>query len=131
MNKPTASERPFGLLLCVVAAISAYYAYWKVNIFFALSLTLLTAVLVVMVFFCPSKFARLKLGWLWVGERLGAIVSPISLAVLYFVVLTPTGLVSRSLGRDPLRLRRRSCSTYWIPRPPPDRPLSEFYKQQF
>lgn len=131
MAKSTASDRAFGILLCVCSASGAFYAFWKSNLAISASLTLITTVMVVMVLCCPNKFTRLKHGWLWLGERLGSIISPIVLAALYFVVLTPTAVISRWLGRDALRLKRPSCSTYWIPRQQLERSQSDFFRQQY
>jgi hypothetical protein len=131
MAKPTASNRAFGILLCVCSASGAFYAFWKLNVAISVSLALLTTVMVVMVLCCPNKFARLKHGWLWLGERLGSIVSPIVLAALYYIVLTPTAVISRWLGRDALRLKRPACSTYWIPRQQLERSQSDFFRQQY
>ncbi|RII84021.1 hypothetical protein CJO09_01950 [Neopusillimonas maritima] len=131
MARPTASDRAFGILLCAAAALAASYAFWKESIAIAQSLALLTTILIVMVILCPNKFGRLKLAWLWFGERLGAFVNPLVLTALYFIIVTPTALISRSLGRDALRLKRRRCSTYWIQRPPPERKPKDFFNQQY
>jgi hypothetical protein len=43
--------------------------------------------------------------------------SSIVMAVLFFIVVTPIGLIMRLVGRDPLRLRlERKASTYWVTR---------------
>jgi len=131
MSKHTVSDREFGVLLCVCAASAAFYAVWKSNVALAVSLTLLTSVMVIMVVCCPNKFARLKHGWLCLGERLGSIVSPIVLALLYFIILTPTAFISRWLGRDALRLKQSTSSTYWIPRKQLERSKRDFFRQQY
>ena len=131
MTRPTASDRAFGVLLCICAASAALYAAWKSNVALSVSLTLLTSIMVVMVLCCPNKFTRLKHGWLLLGERIGSIVSPIVLAALYFIVLTPTAVISRLVGRDALRLKRPTCSTYWIPRQQLERSQSDFFRQQY
>jgi hypothetical protein len=52
--------------------------------------------------------------WTALGEALGRIVSPIVLAVLYYVVVTPFGLLSRLRRRDPLGLKPDpKAPTYW------------------
>jgi len=48
---------------------------------------------------------------------LGWVNSRVLLTALFFLVLTPMGLVLRLAGRDPLRLRRREGSG-WSPYPP-------------
>ena len=48
----------------------------------------------------------------WLGDRVGKVV----LSVLFFVIVTPLGLILRLFGYDPLALRRRpTSSTYWQP----------------
>lgn len=131
MIKPSASDRSFGLLLCVFTGSAAIYAFWKVNVALALFLIMLTIAIAAMVILCPNKFIQLKNGWLWLGERLGAIFNPVVLAALYYIVLTPTALVSRWLGRDALRLKFQTRSTYWIKRQSSARSQSEFFRQQY
>jgi len=65
------------------------------------------------------------------GNKLGAIVNPLVLAGLYFIVIAPVGIFTRALGRDPLRIKRRVCSSYWIQRGRSQRTPDEFFKQQY
>ena len=64
--------------------------------------------------FIACTCATYPIGWL---------VSCLLLAVIYYLILTPIGLVMRLLGRDPLgRKFDRSATTYWIVHDPsPDR----------
>lgn len=48
-----------------------------------------------------------------VSDRLGRIVAPVLLGLIFFLVLTPLGLVLRLLGKDLLRLRRDPAATTW------------------
>jgi hypothetical protein len=50
---------------------------------------------------------------------------------MFFVVITPMGLVMRALGKDPLRLRfDRDARSYWIDRQPPG-PVPDSLDNQF
>jgi hypothetical protein len=50
---------------------------------------------------------------------------------MFFVVITPMGLVMRAMGKDFLRLRLDPAArSYWIPREPPG-PAPESLKNQF
>jgi len=65
------------------------------------------------------------------GDILHRIASPIALAILFYGVVTPTGLLMRLFGKDPLRLRfDREAKSYWIAREPPG-PAPESLKDQF
>jgi len=57
------------------------------------------------------------------SARLGFAISRVAgwavLALLFFIVITPLGLVLRMLGKDPLRLRRPAgAASYWTATPP-------------
>ena len=55
--------------------------------------------------------------WIKFGIFLGNIVSPVVMGVVFFIVVTPIGLIMRLLGRDLLRVNKNeSASTYWIDR---------------
>ncbi|HZZ18535.1 MAG TPA: SxtJ family membrane protein [Opitutaceae bacterium] len=74
------------------------------------------------------------LRWAFVGLSyitypIGMVVSHIALAVVYFLVLMPIGLVMRILGRDPLTRRfDPDQKSYWLKRPA-SRPPESYFKQ--
>ena len=75
--------------------------------------------------------APLNRGWTRFGLLLHRIVNPLVMAVIYFGVVTPTGLVMRALGKDPLSLRYDpDAESYWIHRDPPG-PERESMTKQF
>ena len=55
--------------------------------------------------------------WFKFGIFLGVIVSPIIMGVVYFLVVTPMGMLMRFLGKDLLNTRKvNNTPTYWIKR---------------
>ena len=52
--------------------------------------------------------------WFKLGIFLGKIVSPLVMGVIFFFVITPTGLIMRILGKDPLNLKYNLNKSYWI-----------------
>jgi hypothetical protein len=67
----------------------------------------------------PAARRPLYLGWIYAFYPLGWVVSHVVLAVVYYGVFTPIGLVSRLAGRDPLALRRVPGETSaWVDREP-------------
>lgn len=63
----------------------------------------------------PSTLATPHRLWLAFGRALGKVNSVVFLALVYFVVLTPLGLLFRLAGRDELRRRRVAKDTMWMP----------------
>lgn len=69
--------------------------------------------------------------WTRFGLLLGKLTNPIVTGLLFFLVVTPIGLLLRLAGKDLLRLRRDpDASSYWIERRPPG-PPPESMPQQF
>ena len=52
--------------------------------------------------------------WFKFGIFLGNIISPIIMAIVFFLVVTPVGLIMRVLGKDPLNLKFNAKKSYWI-----------------
>jgi len=47
---------------------------------------------------------------------LGRLVSPIVMGLVFFLVVTPTGIIMRILNKNLLRLKKKNVKTYWIER---------------
>jgi len=55
--------------------------------------------------------------WFKFGMLLGAIVSPIVMAAIFFLVVTPIGLIMQLLGKDLLKKKyEKNKKSYWIER---------------
>jgi hypothetical protein len=79
----------------------------------------------------PAWLAPANRLWMRFGALLHGIVSPVVLAVMFYGVVLPTGLVMRALGKDALRLRfDRTARSYWIKREPAG-PRPDSFRDQF
>lgn len=58
----------------------------------------------------------LKKGWIKFGEILGKFVAPIVMGFVYFIVITPIGILMRLLGKDLLNIKFNNEKSYWIKR---------------
>ena len=52
--------------------------------------------------------------WFKLGLLLGKLVSPIVMGSIFFLVVTPIGLLMRILNKDLLNLNKNSNNSYWI-----------------
>jgi hypothetical protein len=65
----------------------------------------------------PGRLEPIRRGWMRFGEAIGRVTTPVLMAIVYYAVLTPTGILRRSFTG-----RSRSPDSYWRPRTPlPDR----------
>jgi hypothetical protein len=77
------------------------------------------AFLAIAVFAAPL-LGPLNRAWRRLALLLSKIMTPLVMGLLFFVVLTPIGIVMRLAGNDPLRLRfERDRPSYWLDRPAP------------
>jgi cytochrome c oxidase subunit IV len=64
-----------------------------------------------------SKFLTpLNRAWFKFGILLGNFVSPIIMGVVFFLIVTPTSIIMKLLGKNLLNLKRTKKRTYWIER---------------
>jgi hypothetical protein len=102
-----AALRQFGLVLGTLIALifglflpwswSYSYPYWPWGVLLGLGGVALVA---------PLTLIPVQQGWMRLGLALGAVNGRIILGVVFYGLITPLGIVMRSLGVDPLHLRR-------------------------
>ena len=130
-NPKLPSERSFGLLFLSVAAglgLFGLYREWAAYVVVAFFLACLALGLATVFF--PHVLAPLNKAWFHFGRMLAKIVNPIVLGILFYGLLAPVALISRMLGRDELKLKRRQAQSYWVDRDPPG-PGADSFKNQF
>src|SRR5262245_23347122 len=129
-NVKGSSDRSFGLVFAaffaIVAALPLLFGaplrWWALAV---AGLFLLLALV------APAALAPLNRLWTKFGLLLHRVMSPVVLGVMFFLVITPIGLLMRLLGKDLLRLKfDRAAGSYWISREPPG-PPPESLKDQF
>ena len=52
--------------------------------------------------------------WFKFGIFLGKIISPLIMGIIFFIVVTPIGLLMKLFGKDLLSLKFNDKKTYWI-----------------
>jgi hypothetical protein len=112
-NIKLSSNRSFGLVFFIVFLIIALYPLtnqedtriWSLFIsFIFLILGLLNSRLLL----------PLNKLWFKFGIFLGNLISPIVMGIIFFLVVTPTALIMRLLGKDVLNLKKNNKNSYWI-----------------
>jgi len=124
------SEKSFGL---VFAALFALIAVWPLKDGGELRLWAIAvaAAFAVAALAAPRVLRPLNLLWFKFGMLLHHIVTPLVMGLLFFLTVTPVGLLMRATGKDPMRLKRDpAAASYWIDRTPPG-PAPDSMKNQF
>ena len=74
------------------------------------------ALLIIAGLVAPTRLGPIERAWYALAAAISKVTTPIVMGVLYFVVLTPVGLLMRLLGRNPLG-HAPTDSTAWVRRP--------------
>ena len=120
------SNRSFGLVFCIVFLIVALWPLqYEENIrLWSLALSIIFFILGILNSKLLTPFNKL---WFKFGIFLGSLVSPVVMGIVFFIVVTPTGILMRLLGKDLLKKNKiKNESTYWIKR---DKQNSSMKKQ--
>ena len=113
------SDRFFGLTFFVVFLLIALWPLFLGRPLRPAALGI-SLVFLAVSFVYPVLLAPLNKLWLKFGALLHSITSPIILGVMFYLVITPIGLLMRLAGKDFLRLKPDPDSpSYWIRREPP------------
>ncbi|MDQ3081831.1 MAG: SxtJ family membrane protein [Gemmatimonadota bacterium] len=80
----------------------------------------LAAVLALAGAVAPSRLGPVEEGWMRFAHALSRVTTPVFMGIVYFVVLTPAGLIRRTFGSNPL-IRDGASGSYWFTRTSADR----------
>ena len=83
----------------------------------AVSFWLTAAVFFLLAIFWNTPLKSLNTLWIKFGNLLHRFISPIVIGIIFFIVITPIGLIMRLMRKDLLNLRlNQDTSSYWIAR---------------
>jgi len=109
------SNRSFGLVFFVVFSIIAFWSF-RGNIEEIKILPLcIAAVFFILGLINSNILTPINKLWFKFGILLGNIISPIVMAIIFFLIVTPTGIFMKILRRDILRAKyNKKMDSYWI-----------------
>ena len=107
------SNRSFGIVFFVVFLLIALYPLTYGGEIRLWSL-IISSIFLTLGLLNSKILAPLNNIWFKFGIFLGKIVSPIIMGIIFFLVVTPIGLIMKSLGKDILNLKYNKNKSYWI-----------------
>ena len=120
------SNKSFGIVFFIVFILIALYPLLN-DQEIRLWALIISAVFLILGLLKSKLLTPLNKLWFRFGIFLGKIISPIIMGFIFFLVVTPIGLIMRLLGKDVLNLKYNKERSYWIEK---DGPKSKM-KNQF
>ena len=107
------SNRSFGIVFFVVFLLIALYPLLKDNDIRIWALVI-SFIFLILGLINSKILTPLNRLWFKFGLLLGRFVSPLIMGIIFFIVVTPIGIIMRLLKKDLLNLKYNKKETYWI-----------------
>jgi len=107
------SNRSFGVVFFVVFLLIGLWPILKGNEIriWSIVISLIFLILGILNSKILTPFNKV---WFRFGIFLGNFISPVIMGIVFFLVVTPTGLIMKLFRKDLINLRKNNSSTYWI-----------------
>ena len=107
------SNRSFGIVFFIVFLLVSLYPL--LNNEYIKIWSLIISLIFLALGLLNSKFLTpINKIWFKFGLFLGKLISPLIMGIIFFLIVTPIGLLMRILGKDLLNLKFNSKKSYWI-----------------
>ena len=107
------SNRSFGIVFFIVFLLIALYPLLKGNDLRIWSL-IISFIFLTLGLINSKILKPLNELWFKFGLLLGKFISPLIMGIIFFLVVTPIGIIMRLLKKDLLNLKYNKKETYWI-----------------
>lgn len=128
MERPVRSRlsvsegRRFGLSVGVAFGLLAALLAWRSREYPAYVAAALGVSLILGGLLLPTRLGPVQAAWMRLAQLISRVTNPIILSLIYFLVITPVGLLLRAIRGNPLR-RRSSQGGFWVQRSAPNSDL--------
>ena len=108
-------NRKFGFTVGPAFLVVGGVLLWRDHTLAAYVAAAVGGMLMVIASIAPMLLGPVNRGWMRFGLLLSTITTPIVMALMYFVVFTPIGVLRRAFGAN--ALVRPPGDSYWVARP--------------
>ena len=109
------NNKSFGILFFIVFLLIAIWPVLESGSIRVWSI-LISLIFFILGIINSKILTPLKKGWIKLGEILGKFIAPIVMGFVYFIIITPIGILMRLLGKDLLNVKYNKNKSYWIKR---------------
>ena len=107
------TNRNFGIVFSIVFLIISLWPLLSQNEIRIWSLIISVIFFILGIFNSKLLLPLNKISFKF-GMFLGNFIAPIVMGIVFFLVVTPTALIMRLLGKDLLNLKKNNKNSYWI-----------------
>ena len=115
-SRLTAAEgRRFAWTLALAFAVLGSLTQWRGRERAALVFAVAAGLFLLAGLLAPTRLGPVERAWMGLARAISRVTTPLFMGIVYFIVLTPTGLLRRALTKRTLG-PPRSAETFWVTR---------------
>ena len=107
------SNKSFGIVFAIVFGLISFWPIIKGNDIRIWAL-IISIIFLVLGLVNSKILTPLNKLWFKFGIFLGNFIAPIVMGIIFFLVVTPTGIIMKLLGKDLIKLKKNNEKSYWI-----------------
>jgi hypothetical protein len=107
------SNKSFGIVFFIVFLIISIYPIINNNEIRVWSI-IVSIIFLIMGLRNSRYLTPLNIMWCKFGILLGNLISPIVMGLIFFIIVTPIGLLMRIFSKNFLNLKKNNDNSYWV-----------------
>ena len=112
------TQGSFGLTVGLAFLALAGVALWRGREIPLIVFATAGVILVLAGLIFPTRLGPIQAAWMRMAHVIARFTTPVFMGAVYFLILTPTGILMRAIGRDPLK-RHGKTESLWVDHGPP------------
>ncbi|PKN20260.1 MAG: hypothetical protein CVU71_00225 [Deltaproteobacteria bacterium HGW-Deltaproteobacteria-6] len=121
--------KKFGITMGIILALIGSYLLWKKNNYFEY-LFFIAAAFLISGLMLPVVLKPVYKAWMALAVVMGFIMTKVIMAFIFFLIVTPIGLIARLTGKKFLDMKLdKTAKSYWMPRAKTQMVKSDYERQ--
>ena len=121
--------KKFGMTMGIILAVIGFYLLWKKNNY-AQYVLILAAAFFILGLVIPLALKPVYKAWMALSVIMGFIMTKVIMAIIFYLIVTPIGLVASLTGKKFLDMTiDKKAKSYWIARETLRKEKSDYEKQ--
>ncbi len=109
------SNRSFGIIFFIVFLLISLWPILK-GLEIRVWALIISLIFLLLGLINSNFLTPLNKTWIKFGILLGKIIAPLVMGLIFFLIVTPIGLLLRIFGKDVLNLKFSKANSYWLKR---------------
>jgi hypothetical protein len=114
-----------GIVLFIISGLLMYYDKYAYQL-----IAIIASTFIGLGFILPILLKPIYFVWMTFAAMLGWVMTRVVLSLVFYLIVTPIGLLTRLLGEDFLALKKSNTDSYWSNRDS-NHEINQDYEKQF